>query len=90
MYIDIFLLSNLTKNYFPLSNLRMLRTCHHQEEKIPILWLLGHESKHKGHFLFSNFKSLKKQNVISFLIYGPWANIGMSSFEVKEVEDMPS
>merc|ERR1712240_939824 len=40
-----------------------------------IFRLLGHKSKNQGHFLFFNFKSLRKQSILIFLIYGSGSEI---------------
>ena len=39
--------------------------------KLPISRLLGHKSKKKGHFTFSNFKSWRKESVLSFFYLWP-------------------
>ena len=60
---------------FLLLKLRVEGLSYRQRKKLPISWLLSHKSEKLGHFILSNFKSWRKESVLSFFIEGPGAEI---------------
>ena len=73
---------------FYLLKLRKWSTWYRQVNKMPISWLLGHKSKNWGHFLIFNCKSLRKQSILIFLIYGSGSEI-LGFFPVTMVRPPP-